>query len=74
MDGSILQPVGLIALVIAMIVTLYDMASALRPGTCPECRHCLAIAEDDRVTQERLAREYARSIGLDDEDDGRRID
>jgi hypothetical protein len=73
MDGSILQPIGLVALIVAMIVTLYDMTTALRPATCPECTHCLARAEEDARLQEQLTREYARRVGLDDEDDERRI-
>lgn len=69
MDGSLLQPVGLGALVIAMIMVLYEMGAALRPATCPECRHCRAIAEADAREQERLRREYSRRVGLSDEDD-----
>jgi hypothetical protein len=75
MDGSILQ-VGLVAAVGAMILTLYDMGSALRPVTCPECTHCRARAEADAREQDRLAREYARRMNLpagDDEDDDRLI-
>lgn len=69
MDGSLLQPLGLAALVGAMIITLYEMGAALHPTACPECGHCRAIAETDAREQERLAREYARRIGLPDEDD-----
>jgi hypothetical protein len=74
MDGSLLQPLGLGALVVAMIVTLYDMGAALRPVACPECRHCQERALEDARHQDQLAREYARRNGLDnDEDDDRRI-
>lgn len=74
MDLSMLQPLGLLALVVAMIITMYDMGASLRPGTCPECSHCRAAAEADARERERLAREYARSVGLrDDEDDDRKI-
>jgi hypothetical protein len=69
MDGSLLQPMGLAALVGAMIITLYEMGAALRPATCPECSHCRAIAEADAREQERLAREYSRRVGLSDKDD-----
>jgi hypothetical protein len=69
MDGSLLQPMGLAALVGAMIITLYEMGAALRPATCPECGHCRAIAEADAREQERLAREYSRRVGLSDKDD-----
>jgi hypothetical protein len=71
MDGSLLQPLGLAALVIAMIVTLYDMGASLRPAACPECRHCRELAEADARRQEALAREYAHRHGLDDDDDRR---
>jgi hypothetical protein len=72
MDGSMLQ-LGLWALVVAMIVTLYDMRSALRPAACPECSHCRQRATEEARLQDRLAREYARRHGLesDDEDDRR---
>jgi hypothetical protein len=69
MDGSVLAPLGLAALVGAMIITLYDMGVSLRPAACPECSHCRALAEADAAEQERLAREYARRVGLSDEDD-----
>ncbi|MDQ3128387.1 MAG: hypothetical protein M3Q66_08050 [Chloroflexota bacterium] len=74
MDESILPPAVLIAAVIAMIVTLYEMGQSLRPASCPECRHCLAISEEAALTQENITREYARRIGLEDKDDDRRID
>ena len=74
MDGSILQPLGLIAVAVAMVLTLYDMRSSLRPATCPECAHCLAVAEEQARIQAQLTRDYARRVGLeDDEDDHRRI-
>ena len=74
MDGSMLQPLGLGALALAMIVTLYDMRAALRPTTCPECRHCQERAAEEARLQDQLAREYARRNGLDvDEGDDRRI-
>jgi hypothetical protein len=74
MDASMLQPLGLGAVLVAMIVTLYDMRAALRPATCPECRHCQARAEEEARLQDHLAREYARRNGLEgDEDDDRRI-
>ncbi len=68
MDGSILQ-VGLLALIGAMILTTYEMGSALRPVSCPECAHCKARREADRLEQERLARDYARKMNLPDDDD-----
>ena len=71
MDGSILQ-VGLVAVVGAMIMTMYEMRSALRPVACSECSHCRARAESEAREQERLSNEYARRIGLDDEDNDRR--
>ena len=68
MEGSVL-PIGLIALFGAMIVTLVEMGSALRPAACPECTHCRARQAEDEREQDRLAREYARRVGLGDEDD-----
>ena len=68
-----LQPMGLVALVVAMIVTLYEMGAALRPVTCPECRHCQERVAEEARLQDQLAREYARRNGLDDDKDERRI-
>lgn len=73
MDESILQPAALGALLVAMIVTLYEMGASLRPARCRECAHCRAAVAEDARTQERLSREYARRTGLDNEDDDRRI-
>lgn len=66
-----LQTAGLVALAIAMILTAYDLRASLGPETCSECQHCRERAEAERLTQERLAREYAQKHGLDqrDEDD-----
>jgi hypothetical protein len=68
MDGSILQ-VAIVAVIGAMALTTYEMGSALRPVACPECSHCRARAEADRLEQERLAREYARRMNLPGKDD-----
>lgn len=70
-----LQILGLVALVGAMIITVYEMGASLRPVACPECSHCRALAETAARDQERLARDYARRVGLPDKDDDeRRID
>jgi hypothetical protein len=73
MEGSMLQILGLVALAVAMILTMYDLRLALSPETCTECPHCRARAEADRRRQEELARDYAKRIGLDEEDDDRKI-
>ncbi len=76
MNGSS-QRLVLIAVAIAIVVTLYEMGQSFRPAVCPECGHCRALAEQEVQTQEHLAREYARRVGLDDENDendDRRID
>lgn len=70
MDGSMLQ-LGLVALIGAIVLTTYEMRAALKPVACPECTHCEARAEADRLEQERLAREYARKMGLPWDDDRR---
>lgn len=64
-----LQTAGLVALAVAMILTIYDLRASLAPETCSECRHCRERAEAARLSQERLAREYARKHGLDRRDD-----
>jgi hypothetical protein len=52
-----------------MILTVYDLRASLLPQTCSECQHCRERAETERLTQERLAREYARKNGFDHGDD-----
>jgi hypothetical protein len=74
MDVSMMAPLVLAAVVIAMIITAYEMHGSLNPASCPECPHCLALAAE----RERLDREldtwYARQNGLDHkDDDDRRI-
>jgi hypothetical protein len=71
MDGSTIQVVGLIALAVAMVMTLFEMRSSLQPETCAECPHCQARVEAERRLQEDLAAQYERRHGLrrDDEDD-----
>jgi len=73
MDGSIVLGSAVLAIAIAMVVTLYDLRLSLQPESCPECSHCRARVDARRVEEERLAREYARRHGLDDRDDDRRI-
>jgi len=66
-----LQSAGLIALAVAMILTVYDLRASLAPETCDECPHCRARKEEDRRRQEELAREYARKNGLDQDEEHR---
>ena len=73
MDCTILQGAGLLAIAIAMVVTLFEMRVSLLPERCAECPHCRGIADAERREQEQLAREYARRHHLDDPDDDRRI-
>ena len=74
MDGSTIQVVGLIALAVAMVMTLFEMRMALQPEACPECPHCQARLEAEQRLQEDLARQYARRHGLDhDDEDDRKI-
>ena len=75
MDQSLLSSLGLVALAVGMILTLYEMRLALKPSTCADCPHCLAIAVSHAREQEARNREYARRVGLlDDDEDDRRID
>jgi len=70
-----LQPLGIGALAVAMILTLYEMGASLRPAVCSECPHCRQRAEEEARLQEQLSRDYARRNGLDiDDDDERRPD
>jgi hypothetical protein len=75
MDVSMLQPLGLVALAGAMIITVYEMGTSLKPASCAECPHCRAIAAAEALEQERLRSEYAKRVGLPDGDeDDRKID
>ena len=73
MEGSTIQVIGLIALAVAMVMTLIEMRLSLQPESCAECPHCQARLEAERRLQEDLARQYARRhrIERDDEDDRR---
>jgi hypothetical protein len=74
MDQTGLLPVALIGLVVAFFVTAFEMQVSLTPDSCPDCPHCRALAAEREARQSELDRAYARSQGLDrDEDDDRRI-
>ena len=68
-----LQVAGIVALAVAMLVTIYDLRLSLAPETCSECAHCRARIQAEAQLQEQLAREYARKNGFDQDDDDRRI-
>jgi hypothetical protein len=74
MDETMLLPMALVALTVALIVTAFEMRLSLAPDSCPECSHCRERAAEEAARQHELDRAYARSNGLDmDEDDDRRI-
>lgn len=53
-------------------VVLFAVAFAISKlpiETCPECRHCQEKKRLKLLEQERLKKEYARSIGLIDDKD-----
>jgi len=73
MESTVL-PMALVALFVAFIATVFEMRASLAPDSCPECPHCRARALEDAARQSELDRAYARTHGLDpDEDDDRRI-
>ena len=74
MDQTTLLPMALVALFVAFIVTAVEMRLSLAPDSCPECPHCRERAAEQAARQRELDGAYARSHGLDrDEDDDRRI-
>jgi hypothetical protein len=73
MDSLLMQPITLIALAAGIVVTAYEMRTALEPVHCPECAHCRAAALEREARQQDLQEQYARRNRLDDEDDDRRI-
>jgi hypothetical protein len=75
MDTSLLLPTALVALFVAILVTAYEMRLSLAPASCDECPHCRDLAAERAQRELDLQTWYARSHGLDgDEDDDRRID
>ena len=64
-----MQPFTLVALAVAIVVTAYEMRTALEPVHCPECPHCLAAAREREAQQQELADQYARRNGLNRNDD-----
>jgi hypothetical protein len=74
MDQTALMSMALVALFVAVIVTAFEMRLSIAPDSCPECAHCRARAADEAARQRELDRAYARSQGIErDEDDDRRI-
>jgi hypothetical protein len=73
MDSLLMQPITLIALAAGIVVTAYEMRTALEPVHCLECPHCRAAALEREARQQDLQEQYARRNRLDDEDDDRRI-
>ena len=50
------------------------MRVSLEPASCAECPHCQALAAERERHDQELQTWYARSEGIDpDEDDDRRI-
>jgi hypothetical protein len=69
-----LQPLVLFALLVAMVLTAYEMRASLAPPACPECPHCKALAAERERRDRELEAAYARQHRLNgDEDDDRRI-
>jgi hypothetical protein len=74
MDTSLLLPMALIALFVAILITAYEMRLSLAPTTCDECPHCRALAAERAQEELDLQTWYAHTHGLDgDDDDDRRI-
>jgi hypothetical protein len=73
MESLITQPVTLIALAAAIVVTAYEMRTALEPVECKECPHCQAAAIERAAHQQDLQDQYARRHRIDSDDDDRRI-
>ncbi|MEO5939911.1 MAG: hypothetical protein ABIZ72_03175 [Candidatus Limnocylindrales bacterium] len=75
MDQTLLASLGLVALAVGVMFTLYDMRLALKPSTCRDCPHCRAIAVSHIREQDARNRDHARRVGLlDDDEDDRRVD
>jgi hypothetical protein len=71
---SVLSSLVPFALFVAIVVTAYEMRTSLEPASCAECPHCQALAAEKERRDQELQTWYARTNGIDtDEDDDRRI-
>ena len=75
MDTTVFPPVALVALIVAMLITAYELHASLTPISCNECPHCRDVAAERKARELELQTWYARTHGLDgdDDDDDRRI-
>ena len=68
MDGLMMSML-VVALFVAMGITLSEMRAALRPAVCPECSHCRQRLDEERRRQDDLQEAYELRWGLRDRDD-----
>jgi hypothetical protein len=74
MESTLFSSLVPFALLVAIIVTAYEMRKSLEPASCPECPHCKALAAERERRDRELQAWYARSNHIEtDEDDDRRI-
>lgn len=71
MDIGLLQ-LALVAAIVALIVTFYELRASLAPASCSECPHCRALATERAERERELQTWYARERGLDRDDDENR--
>jgi hypothetical protein len=73
MDTGILQ-IALLAAIVAIVVSVYELRASLSPAVCSECPHCRSAAAERQRRDQELQDWYARKHGLDldDEDDRQR--
>jgi hypothetical protein len=69
MDPTIIQPLAVLAILVAMTITGYEMHASLQPVSCAECPHCRALVAERERRDEELATWYAHSQGIDSKDD-----
>lgn len=74
MDSELFSSLVPLALLVAIVLTAYEMRTSLEPDSCAECPHCQDLAAERERRDQELQAWYARSKGIDpDEDDDRRI-
>jgi len=74
MESELFSTLVPLALLVAIVLTAYEMRVSLEPPSCAECPHCQALAAERERRDQELQTWYARSEGIDpDEDDDRRI-
>ncbi|HET7678034.1 MAG TPA: hypothetical protein VFK38_09295 [Candidatus Limnocylindrales bacterium] len=59
--------------IVATALALYELQASRKPAFCEECGHCRQRRAEEERQQAALAEDYARRMGLRDEDENRSL-